>query len=136
MLIKNPSPVVLCVNDHCSDTDDVSGLNRPQQRILQKTGADSFTLPVNIHGKTSQEHDRYRMAGKPFRETFGGFLIAHLTDCQTIESDDPTTRKRDISGRSTSLLVGEGKTIQETVEHILAAVKVRGIVLPPKFFNQ
>ena len=124
------------MNDHCPDTDDVSGLKRPQQGILQKTCADLFTLPVDIYSKASQKHDRHRMSGKPFREAFGCILVADLANGQAIEADDSVTRKRDISGRSTGLLVGEGKAIQETVEHLLPTVKGRDIVLPPKFFNQ
>lgn len=135
MLVKEPRPLVLGMNDQGTDADNVGGLNRAQQRILQEPGPESLPLPVAVHGQPGKQHDRDRKPGQSLGKTFWRIFVKYLTDSEAVEPDNPVPGERDIGRRSARQLVGEGMTVQKAVEAFLPAAENRCVVLAPELFD-
>ena len=97
MHIETAGCIILGMNKNGADTDNIGSLKRPQQGILQQACTELLSLPIHTYGQPRQNHDRHRMTGQPFCKTFRSVFIEHLSDRQTVETDDGLTGERNVT---------------------------------------
>ncbi len=82
VFIKPLRPVVLGVDKHCADSDDLRRCRYAQKGIFQKGRPQPLPLKDPVDRETRQNHDRDRMVRSPFLPR----------DAATSCSTEPTVR--------------------------------------------
>jgi len=122
--IKFPGFVVFCVSDKGADTSNIGGLQGSFHRVFQKGRTDLSPLQVFVHQQTHQEHDRYRVLCKAFRQALRGISIVNMTDDKGIEANNRPISKPDIGRRGIGVLIGKSIANKKPVKFFVAAIKV------------
>lgn len=118
-----PCRIILGMDQQAANAGDVGGLRGAQQRILEQSLAQTFTLMLLVHGEPGQNHDRHRVARQPLHHSRRRGLRIDTADGKAVEADHPVTLAADIGLRAVGLLVDERVALQELVQRGLATIE-------------
>ena len=70
------------LHQHCADTHGIGSLLRPQERILQQRGAETFALLGAANCQPAKHHDTDGMRGKSVADAPGCFGATYAASSQ------------------------------------------------------
>ena len=135
MLIEAPGLVVLGMNNDRADTGNLGSLKSSGKGIMQQGRSQSFPFGPVVDGEPGEQHHRNRVAGQTFHHSGGRLGVSNGSHCQAVIADDLFVSQRDIGLRAAGRLVVQGKTGNETIEIIMATVKILDQVSATKLLD-
>lgn len=136
MLIEPPSLVVLGMNNDRADTGNIGSLKRSGKSIMQQGRSQSFPFGPVVDSESGEQHHRNRVAGQSFHHSGGRLRVGNGSHCQAVIADDLFVSQRNIGLRAAGRLAVQGKTGNETIEIIMATVKIFDYVNAIKLLNK
>ena len=83
-LIEGLRFIILRVDGERPDTCDIGRLRGPQHRVVQKAGAEAFSLPFYGYRKAREQHGRDRMPSQPLGETLWSVIAFDLAEDECV----------------------------------------------------
>ena len=135
MFIETFGRIIFGVDEERTDTRNTCRIECPQHRILEKGGAQPFTLFSRIHGEPGKDHERHGMTRYSLDNPFRRLAVCDAPDRQAVIADNPAATADNIGLGTAGLLADEGVAFQKAVEFRLAAVEGIRIMLMPDFLG-
>ncbi len=88
MCIEIAGSLVLCRNEHSTDTGDVGDVKSSTNRIDEKGGAKAPALPGTINRQAGQKQYRDWKTWEAFGKTFGSIIINYIANDQCMKADN------------------------------------------------
>src|SRR5690606_6037683 len=124
LLVPGARFIVLGMHEQRSDTCNVGSLSRAQQCSLEQRLAQPLSLLGSVDCKTSEEHHRDWMAGKPLADSTGYIGMFDGADREAVVARDTLLpAAHDIGLSAARFLVDQSVALQESIESFLAATK-------------